>query len=91
MRNFRLKLEMQIKQEIQKLLDVSFIKPIPHRTWLANIIAVRKKNGQIRCYVHFCDLNKACLKNEFPLRNIDMLVDTITGHSMFTFMDGFGG
>lgn len=27
-RNFRSELEVQIKQEIQKLLDVDFIKPI---------------------------------------------------------------
>lgn len=29
-RNFRLELEVQIKQEIEKLLDVGFIMPIQH-------------------------------------------------------------
>ena len=39
----------------------------------------------------FCNLNKACPKNEFPLPNIDLLVDSTTGSSMFSFMDGYSG
>ena len=51
---------------------------------------MKKKNGQIRCYVDFHNLNKACPKDEFPLPNIDLLVDSATGSSMFSFMDGYG-
>lgn len=78
----RLELEVQIKEEIQKLLDVGFIKPIQHPTWFANILPVKKKNGLIRCCIDFRDLNKACPKNEFPLSNIDMLVDVTAEYSM---------
>lgn len=87
-RHFRPELEIKIKHEIQKLLDVGFIKPIQHPTWLTNIVPVKKKkNGQIRCCIDFRDLNKACPKGEFSLPNIDMLVDPTAGHSMFFFMD----
>ena len=41
--------------------------------------------------MNFRDLNKACLKNEFPLPNIDILVDTTTSHELFSFMDGYSG
>lgn len=41
-RNFRLELEVHIKQKIQKLLDIGFRKPIQHSTWLANIVLVKK-------------------------------------------------
>ena len=81
--------EAQIIQEIQKLLTVGFIKPIMHPKWLLNIIPVKKKNGQIRCCVDFRNLNKACPKDEFPLPNMDMLIDSAAGHAMFSFMDGF--
>ena len=37
----------------------------------------------------FRNLNKACPKDEFPLPNIDLLVDSTTGSSMFSFMDGY--
>ena len=39
----------------------------------------------------FRNLNKVCLKDEFPLPNIDLLVDSTAGSSMFSFMDGYSG
>ena len=90
-RVFRHEIESQIKEEINKLLKVGFIKPIHHPTWLANVVPVKKKNGTIRVCVDFRDLNKACPKDDFPLPNIDTLVDATAGHEMFSFMDGFSG
>uniref|UniRef100_A0A2N9EHJ1 Integrase catalytic domain-containing protein n=1 Tax=Fagus sylvatica TaxID=28930 RepID=A0A2N9EHJ1_FAGSY len=52
---------------------------------------VKKKNGQIRCCVDFRNLNKACPKDEFPLPNMDLLIDSAAGHAMFSFMDEFSG
>ena len=90
-RVFHTNVEIQITQEVKKLLTAGFIKPIQHPKWLSNIVPVKKKNGQIRCCVDFCNLNKACPKDEFPLPNIDLLVDSIAGSSMFSFMDGYSG
>ena len=39
----------------------------------------------------FRNLNKACPKDEFPLPNIDLLVDSATRNSTFLFMDGYNG
>ena len=39
----------------------------------------------------FRNLNKACPKDEFPLPNIDLLVDSAAESSMFSFMDGYNG
>ena len=39
----------------------------------------------------FRNLNKACPKDEFSLPNIDLLVDSTAGNSMFSFMDGYSG
>ena len=91
MRTFHLDVEAQIIQEIQKLLTAGFIKPIMHPRWLSNIVLVKKKNGQIQCCVGFRNLNKVCPKDEFPLPNMDMLIDSVAGHAMFSFMDGFSG
>ena len=91
MRTFHPDVEAQIIQEIQKLLTVGLIKPIMHPKWLSNIVLVKKKNGQIRCCVDFRNLNKACPKDEFPLPNMDRLVDSAAGHAMFSLMDGFNG
>ena len=52
---------------------------------------MKKKGGQIRICVGFRNLNKACQKDEFPLPNVDILVDVATGHEHFSFMDGYSG
>ena len=58
---------------------------------MSNIVLVKKKNRQIRCCVDFRNLNKACLKDEFPLPNMDLLINSTTCSAMFSFMDGFSG
>ena len=90
-RVFHTNVETQITQEVKKLPAAGFIKPIQHPKWLSNVVPVKKKNGQIHCCVDFCNLNKACLKDEFPLTNIDLVVDLAMGSSMFSFMDGYSG
>ena len=52
---------------------------------------VKKKNGQIRCCVDFRNLNRVCPKDEFLLPNMDVLIDSVVGNAMFSFMDGFSG
>ena len=88
---FHTEVEAQIIQEVKKLLTAGFIKPIQHPKCLSNIVPVKKKNGQIRCCMDFRNLNKACPKDEFPLPNIDLLVDSAAGSSMFSFIDGYSG
>ena len=39
----------------------------------------------------FTDLNKACLKDHFPMSRIDQLVDATVGHPRMSFLDAFQG
>ena len=39
----------------------------------------------------YTDLNKACLKDSYPLPRIDQLVDSTAGHQLLSFMDAFLG
>jgi hypothetical protein len=55
------------KAEVQRLLDVGFIREVKYPQWLANIIMVRKKNGKWRMCKDFTDLNKCCPKDNFVL------------------------
>ena len=55
------------------------------------MVSIRKKNRQIRVCVDFRDMNKTCSKDDFPLLNIDLLINATSGHEMFSFMDGFNG
>ncbi|WP_141225155.1 reverse transcriptase family protein, partial [Listeria monocytogenes] len=59
--------------------------------WVSNIVPIGKASGGIRVCVTFRDLNLACPKDDFPLPNIDIIVDLTAGHEMFSLMDGFFG
>ena len=72
-------MEEKIKLEVPKLLKARFIEEIECPSWLANIVPIKNKNGQIRICVDFQDLNKACPKDEFPFPNVDILVDAAAG------------
>lgn len=54
---------------------------------LANMVLVKKLSGACRMCVDFRDLNKACLKDNHPLPEIDRLVNIIVGHALLSFMD----
>ncbi|XP_075479465.1 uncharacterized protein LOC142520354 [Primulina tabacum] len=55
--------ELKVKQEVEKLLRAKFIKPIRYTEWLLNIVPVMKKNGKIRIFIDFRDLNCATPKD----------------------------
>ena len=59
--------------------------------WLANIVVVKKKSGKWKVCVDFTDLNKACLKDLFPLLWINQLVDATASHPRMSFLDAFQG
>ena len=78
-----------IGEEIAKLLAAEFIKEVYHPEWLANPILVHKKNGKWRMCVYYTSLNKACLKDPFPLPCIDQVVDSTSGCETLCFLDAY--
>ena len=63
--------EVSIKEEIEKVLMVGFIYPVPLTEWIYSIIPINKKQGTIRFCIDFRDLNWACRKENFPNLYID--------------------
>lgn len=76
-------------EEVEKLLEVGFIKQVFYPDLLENMVMVQKNNGKWRMCVNFTNLNKTCLKDSFILPKIDQLVDSTTGHKLLSFMDAF--
>ena len=80
-----------IKQEMDKLLEVGFIKEIQYLEWLSNVVAVPKKNDKWRVCREYTNLNDACPKDTFPLSRIDQVVDATAGHKLLSFLDAYSG
>ncbi|XP_027152062.1 uncharacterized protein LOC113752125 [Coffea eugenioides] len=87
-RRFRPELISLIENEINRLIEIGFIRKVKYLTRISSIVPVRKKNGQIRICVDFRDLNEACLKDDFSLPITKLTVDATTGHEALSFLDG---
>ena len=80
-----------VEQEVKRLKEAGAIKEIFFLKWLVNTVVIKKKNGKWRVCVDFTDLNRACLKDTFPMPKINQLVDATYGHPRMRFLDAFQG
>ena len=88
-RSFSSERQKAINEEVSKILQARAIREVYYPDWLANVVFVKKANGKWRLCIDFTDLNWACPKDNFPLPRIDLIVDTIAGHELLSFMDAF--
>ncbi|GLJ23907.1 hypothetical protein SUGI_0454270 [Cryptomeria japonica] len=84
-------IEPLIFKEVQKLLSTKIIFLVRHSTWVANLVPVRKKNGEIQLCVNFRNLNKASEKDNYPLPSLDKVLQIANGSQMMSFLDGYSG
>lgn len=80
-----------ISEEIDRLLEVGFIRDVWCPSWISNVVVVKKKNGKWRVCVDFTNLNKACPKDCYPLPKIDQMVDATAGYEKLSFLDAYSG
>ena len=73
---------MKVKKEIERLLEVGFIRPTKYTGWMENIVPVVKKNDKIRVCIDFRDLCTATPKDVYVMPVSDMLIDAIVNHEM---------
>jgi len=80
-----------IEKELKKMLDAHIILPLRYSNWISNLVPVRKKNGETRLCVDFRNLNKASLKDNYPLPKMDQLLQQVFGANRLSMLDGFSG
>ena len=80
-----------IDKEIRKLYDAKIIVSLRFSKWLANLVPVRKKNGEIRLCVDFRNLNIFSLKDNYPLPKMDHILQKVVGSQRMSLLDGFSG
>jgi ribonuclease HI len=68
-----------MEKEVKKLLDAQIIVPLRYSDWVANLVPVRKKNGEIRLCVDFRNLNRSSRKDNYPLPNMEHILQKVTG------------
>jgi hypothetical protein len=78
----------EVKKEIEKMLEAGFIRTCRYDEWISSIVPIQKKDGWWQVYVDFRDLNRATLKDEYPMPIAEMLINTSAGNKILSFLDG---
>nr|XP_048330622.1 uncharacterized protein LOC125422597 [Ziziphus jujuba var. spinosa] len=76
----------ELKAQLQELVDRGFIKPSVS-PWGAPVLFVKKKDGTWRLCVDYRQLNKATIRNKYPLPRIDDLFYQLQGAKVFSKID----
>jgi hypothetical protein len=80
-----------MEKDIKKLLDAKIIIPLRYSYWIANLVLLRKKNGEIKLCVDFKNLNMCSRKDNYPLPKMEHILQKVSGSSVMSFIDGFSG
>jgi hypothetical protein len=80
-----------VEREVKNVLDTKIIVPLRYSDWVANLVPVRKKSGDIRLCVDFRNLNKSSLKDNYPLPKMDHVLEKVFGANRMPMIDGFSG
>ena len=91
LRRINPKLAPIVQKELQKMLAAGIIAPTRNSSWCSNLVVVRKKNGSVRIYIDFRNMNTSCLKDNYPLPDMETLLQRVTGSGMMSMLDGFSG
>ena len=77
-----------VQQELQKMLAASIIAPTRHSSWCSNLVVVRKKNGQLRICINFRNLKISCIKDNYSLPDMEILLQRVIGSGIMSMLDG---
>ena len=68
---------------------VEFIKEVKYPDWLTNVVVVPKKDGKWQVCVNYTNLSDVYPNDNFPLPQIDQIVDSTVEHGILSFLDAF--
>ena len=75
-----------LKMKLKELLDVGLIRPSVS-PWGTLVIFIQKKDRSWRICIDYHQLNKATIKNQYPLPRIDDLFNQMKGATVFSKID----
>ncbi len=90
-RRWNPKYTTMVKEELDKLLEARFIRPMETTEWVSPMVLALKKNGKLKVCVNYKVLNKVIKKDRYPLPFCEENLEEVIGHEMYTFGDGYRG
>ena len=76
----------ELKAQLEELLNKGFIRPSTS-PWGGPVLFVKKKDGSLRLCIDYRQLNRATIRNQYPLPRIDELFDQLQGSRVYSKID----
>ena len=76
----------ELRAQLQELLDKGFIRPSTS-PWGALVLFAKKKDKTLQLCINYRQLNRATVKNRYPLPMIDDLFDKLRGARVYSKID----
>ena len=78
-----------LQKQIAKWLEQGVIEPSVS-PWVLLLVPVKKKDGRTRWVTDLRELNKQNLKDSYPLMNIQEILNSLQGATLFSSLDACG-
>ena len=76
----------EVENQLQKMLELGIIEE-SSSPWMAPMVFVPKKSGELRLCVDYRELNKRTVKDAYPLPRPDEAQDRLAGSAVFSTLD----
>jgi hypothetical protein len=80
-----------IEKDLKRLLEAKIIVSLRYSEWVANLVLVRNKSGEISLCVDFRNLKRCSLKDNYPLPKMDHILQRVVGENRISMLDGYSG
>nr|GEV05671.1 hypothetical protein [Tanacetum cinerariifolium] len=90
-RTFSMEKSCVVTNEVAEWIKAGIVRPVRYPTYIFNPVLVKKGDETWRMCIDFKILNSTCLKDYYPLPNIDCKVDSIMGFRYKCFLDAYKG
>ncbi|GJR16163.1 reverse transcriptase domain-containing protein [Tanacetum coccineum] len=80
-----------VARDFGEWVKAGIVRSVRYPTWISIPVLVKKCDGDWRMCIDFKNLNSACLKDFYPLPNIDYKVESVMGFKYKCFLDAYKG
>lgn len=78
----------QLKSTLGQLAKQNIVAPVTTPTpWISSLVIVPKKDGTLRLCIDPKDLNKAIMRENYPLPTIEEIATHLHGAKLFSILD----
>ena len=87
-RKIPVSMEQSVKTELDRMVQSGVIVPEDEPTeWVSQMVATKKKNGDIRICLDPRDLNKALMRPHHPMRTVEDVASRMANATVFSTLD----